>query len=194
MISFAQKNIKICTIASIIALVSAALLMISKFSNEYTAMVVFILYDLFPVILTAIFAIFIAYFAPKSLKLTFIPLAVLQTLYIVLSMFYYNGNLYGKKGFNFIFGLNEIIFDLAPFIILFTLVLFFINEIKSFKVFLILLSVAAAAQIGQTVYSYINLEKLYIPFFMLSQLLLLVCALIIALPEKSKIKIDESTD
>lgn len=194
MISFAQKNIKICTIASIIALVSAALLMISKFSNEYTAMVVFILYDLLPVILTAIFAIFIAYFAPKSLKLTFIPLSVLQTLYIVLSMFYYNGNLYGKKGFNFIFGLNEIIFDLAPFIILFTLVLFFINEIKSFKVFLILLSVAAAAQIGQTVYSYINLEKLYIPFFMLSQLLLLVCALIIALPEKSKIKIDESTD
>lgn len=194
MISFAQKNIKICTISSIIALVSAALLMISKFSNEYTAMLVFVLYDLFPVILTAIFAIFIAYFAPKSLKLTFIPLAVLQTLYIVLSMFYYNGNLYGKKGFNFIFGLNEIIFDLAPFIILFALVLFFINEIKSFKVFLILLSVAAAAQIGQTVYSYINLEKLYIPFFMLSQLLLLVCALIIALPEKSKIKIDESTD
>lgn len=194
MISFAQKNIKICTLASIISLFSAALLMISKFSNEYTAMLIFILYDLLPVVLTAIFAIFIAYFAPKNLKLTFIPLAVLQTLYIVLSMFYYNGNLYGKKGFNFIFGLNEIIFDLAPFIILFTLVLFFINEIKSFKVFLILLSVAAAAQIGQTVYSYINLEKLYIPFFLVSQLLLLACALIIVLPEKAKEKLDESTD
>lgn len=194
MISFAQKNIKMCTVSSIIALFSAALLMISKFSNEYTAMLVFVLYDLLPVIITAIFAIFIAYFASKNLKLTFIPLAVLQTMYIILSLFYYNGNLYGKKGFNFILGLNEIIFDLAPFIILFTLILIFINELKSFKAFVILLSVAAVAQIAQTVYSYITLGKFYIPFFLVSQLLLLVCATIIALPEKTKEKPEESTD
>lgn len=194
MISLAQKNAKFCTIASIIALVSSALLMMSKFSNEYTAMIVFVLYDLLPVILTAIFAIFIAYFASKSLKVAFIPLAVLQTAYIILSLFYYNGNLYGKKGFNFVFGLNEIIFDLAPFIILFALVLFFINELKSFKAFLILMSVAAAAQIGQSIYSYINLQKLYIPFFLVAQLLLLVCSVIIALPEKTKEKPSESKD
>ncbi len=188
MIKNSQNSVRLSTISSILALISSALLMISKFSNEYTSVLVFILYDILPVVMVAVFAIFIAYFSAKNIKIALIPLALIQLLYIVLSMFYYSGNIYGKREFHFIFGLNEIIFDLAPFTIVFMLVLLFFNEIKKFNTLLIFLSFAILLQLLETIYSYINLGNIYIPFFSFSQVILFVAVAIMMLPEDFNIK------
>lgn len=188
MLNKSQSNAKISTISSIFVLVSSALLMVSKFSSEYTNILVFILYDILPVIMVALFAIFIAYFAAKNIKLTLIPLALTQLIYIVLSMFYYSGNIYGKKGFHFIFGLNEIIFDLAPFVLIFMLMLFFLNEIKKFKTILIFLAVTTVLQLTETIYSYLSLGRIYIPFFSISQLMLFIAVAFLMMPEGFSLK------
>ncbi len=191
MITKVQKNVKLSTLASVLTLVASAFLMVSKFSNEYTDIVVFLLYDILPVLIVALFAIFIAYFAGRSLKITFIPLALSQITYIILSLFYYSGNLYGKKEFNFVLGLNEIIFDLAPFVLFFMLILFFVNEIKSFLTVIIFLSVATVCQIAETIYSYITLGRFYFPFFSFSQILLFVTVVLLLLPENFELRFNK---